>query len=347
MRTVGPDLLGQFFERIIRTGFKQTKGQFFTHENIADFMVSVLDLPDWTVSRIKAGDRPPRMIDPALGSGTFLLKAMIRMTSACEEALAARVGLSEDARDRLDGIVNSRPLHRWVKDYLYGLEIHDDLGLAAQVNMLLHSDGSSAIAVGPARGNGLAPFSQYGSSQSILRRSGRRDDYAHAVNEAFDVVVTNPPFSVKYTDEQWKKLKQSFGLAVSRRSEDVFLERWYQLLRPLGRLACVVPNSMLDGRRSKARSFLLERFWVRLVVSLPADAFYPHTSTKTSLVFAQKKGKEEDSASVAVGVGVPDGVRFARAEYLGYRRTSRGETAHRTNDLDQVLEDLKEDKIWL
>jgi len=35
----GKDLLGDFFEGIVREGFKQTKGQFFTHINIVKFLL--------------------------------------------------------------------------------------------------------------------------------------------------------------------------------------------------------------------------------------------------------------------------------------------------------------------
>ena len=35
----GKDILGDFFEGIIRDGFKQTKGQFFTHIHIVKFLI--------------------------------------------------------------------------------------------------------------------------------------------------------------------------------------------------------------------------------------------------------------------------------------------------------------------
>jgi type I restriction enzyme M protein len=35
----GKDILGDFFEGIVREGFKQTRGQFFTHINIIRFIL--------------------------------------------------------------------------------------------------------------------------------------------------------------------------------------------------------------------------------------------------------------------------------------------------------------------
>ncbi|MBU1290047.1 type I restriction enzyme HsdR N-terminal domain-containing protein, partial [Patescibacteria group bacterium] len=48
----GKDILGDFFEGIIREGFKQTKGQFFTHINIVRFLLWGLQLDKLAIDRI-------------------------------------------------------------------------------------------------------------------------------------------------------------------------------------------------------------------------------------------------------------------------------------------------------
>ncbi len=56
----------------------------------------------------------------------------------------------------------------------------------------------------------------------------------------------------------------------------------------------VLPESVFDTTENKyIRLFLYKYFWVRAVVSLPQLTFEPYTSTKTSLLFAQKKTKKE------------------------------------------------------
>ena len=49
----GKDILGDFFEGIIRNGFKQSKGQFFTHINIVRFMLYALQTDKLAIKRIK------------------------------------------------------------------------------------------------------------------------------------------------------------------------------------------------------------------------------------------------------------------------------------------------------
>jgi type I restriction enzyme M protein len=79
------------------------------------------------------------------------------------------------------------------------------------------------------------------------------------------------------------------------KSEVYFFERWYQLLKPGGRIGVVLPESFFsveDGIH--ARLFLYKHFNIRAIVALPNHAFSPHTTTSTSLLFAQKKTQEEE-----------------------------------------------------
>lgn len=79
-----------------------------------------------------------------------------------------------------------------------------------------------------------------------------------------------------------------------KNSENLFIERWYQLLRANGRLAAVLPESVFDTSENKyIRLFIYKYFKVKAVVSLPQLAFEPFTSTKTSILFAQKKTQAE------------------------------------------------------
>ena len=72
----GKDILGDFFEGIIREGFKQTKGQFFTHINIVKFMLWGLQLDKLAIERVNNDLEIPYLIDPSAGSGTFLIEYM-------------------------------------------------------------------------------------------------------------------------------------------------------------------------------------------------------------------------------------------------------------------------------
>ena len=111
------------------------------------------------------------------------------------------------------------------------------------------------------------------------------------------MILTNPPFSVELDNDTKKTIKHDFMFGEKKNSENLFIERWYQLLRENGRVAAVLPESVFDTTENKyIRLFLYKYFKIKAVVSLPQLAFEPYTSTKTSILFAQKKTKEEIAA---------------------------------------------------
>lgn len=346
-----PDLLGSFFEYIMRAGFKQSKGQFFTHANIAEFVVQALDLGEWSVERAARGRRPPRILDPSAGAGTFLIRAMNSIRAhLADYADANSHGLSTATQSVVASIIDQPRRNVWAKESCFGMEINSELGLAAQVNMFVHGDGSSSIFAGPENGDGLLPLSHY--PQREISHARTEGPYQQAVADSFDAIITNPPFAVDFTEEQQETHKSSFTVAkATKNSEELFLERWFQFLKPGGRLGAVVPNSLLDARtKSVGRDFLVKHFWIKAIVSLPSDAFYPHTMTKTSLLFAQKKNRDELTKAYEMdsvhNLHSNEAILFGQVAYLGYRRTAKSEFVDNRNDLDRILPSLKEERIW-
>lgn len=301
----GKDILGDFFEGIIRNGFKQSKGQFFTHINIVRFMLYALQTDKLAIKRIKEDKEIPYMIDPSAGSGTFLIEYMKFITENMKyrnrnaHGYNADLGTARAVKDKVlsDWFYPDHRENKWAQTYIYGAEINFNLGTATKVNMILHGDGSTNIFVK----DGLLPFSKYekatgpnalyGSEQDSRYRNNDRD---LDINGQFDIILTNPPFSVELDNDTKKTLKKDFMFGEKKNSENLFVERWYQLLRENGRLAAILPESVFDTTENKyIRLFLYKYFKIKAVVSLPQLAFEPYTSTKTSILFAQKKTKDE------------------------------------------------------
>ncbi len=290
----GKDILGDFFEGIIRNGFKQSKGQFFTHINIVRFMLWAVQADRLAIRRIREDREIPYMIDPSAGSGTFLLEYMKFITQNMKYRFRSSLGNSRAVREKIDTwFYPDYHEHIWAKDYIYASEINFNLGTAIKVNMILHGDGSTNIFVK----DGLLPFSCYEKETAPNALIGSVKDELYGgleVNGQFDLILTNPPFSVELDNDTKKTLSAEFLFGNKKNSENLFIERWYQLLRENGRLAAVLPESVFDTTENKyIRLFIYRYFIVRAVVSLPQSAFEPFTSTKTSILFAQKKTKEE------------------------------------------------------
>jgi len=286
----GKDILGDFFEGIIREGFKQSKGQFFTHINVVRFLLWGLQLDKLALDRVNNDLEIPYLIDPSAGSGTFLIEYMKFITKNLKYRFKDKLDDTRDIDDKFhQWFMPDHRENKWAKDYIYGSEINFNLGTATKVNMILHGDGSSNIFVK----DGLLPFKLYDkeTAPNFLKQYEPDNLYADKeVNKQFDVIITNPPFSVDLDNETKKNVKKEFVFGGKKNSENLFIERWYQLLKPNGRFAAVLPESVFDTTENKyIRLFVYKYFKVKAIVSLPQVTFEPYTSTKTSLLFAQKK----------------------------------------------------------
>jgi len=290
----GKDILGDFFEGIIRTGFKQSKGQFFTHINIVKFLLWGLQLDKLAIERVNRDLEIPYLIDPSAGSGTFLIEYMKFTTDNLRRRFKDKINNTRDIKDKLpEWFPSDHRENKWAKDYIYGNEINFNLGTASKVNMILHGDGSTNIFVK----DGLLPFSHYkkDTAPNALKSSERDVNYENKeINGQFDVIITNPPFSVDLDNDTKKNISKEFLFGDKKNSENLFIERYYQLLREKGRMGLVLPESVFDTTENKyIRLFIYKYFNVKAVVSLPQITFEPFTSTKTSLLLAQKKTKAE------------------------------------------------------
>ena len=291
----GKDILGDFFEGIIRDGFKQSKGQFFTHTNIVTFILWGLQLDRLAIKRINKDKEIPYLIDPSAGSGTFLIEYMQFITENIKRRFRSKISRSRDVVDKVesDWFYPDHRENRWAQTFIYGIEHNFNLGTASKVNMILHGDGSTNIFVK----DGLLPFNLYTkeTAPNALNSSLIDTNYAEKeINGQFDVVVSNPPFSVDLDNDTKNTLSSSFLFGDKKNSENLFIERYYHLLREGGRMGIVLPESVFDTTENKyIRLFIFKYFEVKAIISLPQVTFSPYTTTKTSILLARKKHASE------------------------------------------------------
>lgn len=287
------DTKGVAFEQFMDGFFKGDFGQYFTPREVIAFAVDMLSpTPDDLV------------LDPACGSGGFLLYALDhvrRLASSFHE-----VGTVE----------HYRFWHEFAEKKLFGVEINDEIARVAKMNMILHDDGHSNI-VGEDALERLSVVRER-TGNSAFKEGG------------FDLVLTNPPFGATVrlnerpylADFEMGKQTGGAGRATLRRSqktEILFIERVWQFLKPgVGRAAIVLPDGILTtARQQYVRDFLLDRFQLLAVVSLPQTAFaHFGAGVKTSVVFLRRRGLEEEPLDdEAVFMAVP--------EAIGYDATGR------------------------
>ena len=145
-----------------------------------------------------------------------------------------------------------------------GIEVDPDLAVLARLNLALHGANPRAVVTA--------------------------DFFASPVDDAWDVVLANPPFSVRVTDPA---VLRQHGFAQNGVASDiVFLRAALARLRPAGRLATILPWSLLTTPALAWIRDELDATCIReAVVSLPEGVFAPFggTLTRACIVVLRKR----------------------------------------------------------
>ncbi|MFE1743992.1 class I SAM-dependent DNA methyltransferase [Coleofasciculus sp. H7-2] len=293
------DVLGEFYEMVIRDAFKQTKGLFLTHPNIVLFLLTALQVDELVVEKLRYPDqdaryRLPFVIDPSCGTGTFLVHYMQFVQKLVNENYTSIAQGDDDVTDFIQRQMLGTSAFKWVIDYVYGMDNEQVLATACQINMILHGDGSTNVY----SADGLESFAHYaqmdvtgGTNILSSKQNNGNPYYSKSTIDRFDVVISNPPFNVNVNSAAVQP-----NFEIKGKSEAYFLERWYQLLKPGGRLGVVLPESFFAVENDvNGRLFLYKHFNIKAIVSIPNFAFSPHTTTSTSLLLASKKTVSEET----------------------------------------------------
>jgi type I restriction enzyme M protein len=110
-----------------------------------------------------------------------------------------------------------------------------------------------------------------------------------AFNEAnsYTVVLANPPFKGSIDESD---IGENFR-TKTKKTELLFLELMYNLLRNGGRCAVIVPEGVLFGNSNahkKTRELLLEKCRLDAVISMPSGVFKPYAGVSTAVLFFTK-----------------------------------------------------------
>ncbi len=321
------DAIGEAFEVFIGPAVRGEEGQFFTPRNVVELIVELLD-PKPT----------DKILDPACGSGGFLIVGLERVWSQLEAEAKQKVwsDVQLDRRKREVAAQNFR-----------GIEKDGFLAKVTKAYMAIIGDGRGGIHCE----NTLdEPANWKPAAQSAAKL------------KSFDVVVTNPPFGSKIRVTGADRLKQyrlaHIWKAPRAKGEDwtmtasvmrdqspqiLFIERCAQFLKPGGRLGIILPESIFGmPKYGYVVKWLMENFTMRAFISLPDEVFQPYTHAKTCIVILENT---KPSGSYPIKMAIADWCGHDSRGNPTLRRDAEG-NEELLDDLPKIGARLRSEFPW-
>lgn len=289
------DAKGLAFQKFLSHHEKDGRGQFFTPEPVIDFCVAMMQ-----------PKRNETIIDPACGSGGFLMSALKYLQNNNTEFDTSKI----------------------VSQNLFGSDINKSIARIAKMKLLLEANGKTNIFC----------------TNSLEDLDSLKLTLSHS--KGFDLVLANPPFGAKITNSsilskfdlgyKWTndegKYHKTKSVYPNQNAEILFIERCLQLLKEGGRMAIVLPNGNFENPSLEyLRYYIKQKAKILAIVNLPQETFIPFgTGVKTSLLFLEKD--------------TPNKVReypifFGRVTKLGYQGNKNGTPTYQKDKYGQLIKD--------
>ncbi len=283
--TIGLDIIGRIFERLIPQGERHNLGQYFTSPDVVDLILNFC-----------MHHEDDKILDPSCGAGTFLVRAYNHKK-----------------------LLNQRMTHEKILEKLWGNDIAKFPATLATINLAINDLSSVKnypnilqedffeIHIGE---DGFDP-ENWRKKRAITLKCDERDII---YPRWFDCVVGNPPYTrqeeiseISSDDIEYKKslirkaildLKGKEKIAnISKRAgiHAYFFVHGTKFLKDGGYFGFIVSNSWLDVDYGKGLlEFFLKNYKITAIIDSKVERWFEDADINTCIVILQKcKDKKE------------------------------------------------------
>jgi type I restriction enzyme M protein len=281
------DAKGLAFQKFLSHHEKDRQGQFFTPEPVIDFCVEMMQ------------PQPnEKIIDPACGSGGFLMSALKQLQKNNQ----------------------NYDIQNVISENIFGFDINKSILRIAKMKLLLEANVKTNVLCT----NSLKNFEDLNGTFDLI-----------LANPPFGAKITNSEILSKFDlGYKWTKHENEFcktkTLQTTQNTEILFIERCLKLLKEGGRMAIVLPNGNFENPSLEyLRFYIKQKSKLLAVVKLPQETFIPYgTGVKTSILFLEK-----DSQNIEKQYPV----FFGKVTKLGYQGNKNGTPIYKKDEYGQIL----------
>ena len=253
------DIQGDVYEMLLSEIASAGKnGQFRTPRHIIKLLVELV-----------SPQLGHKIADPACGTGGFLLGAY--------QYLVTQLDKDKDKKQPdEDGFIRSSKsalLNENTKEILgkslQGYDIDVTMVRLGLMNLMMHGIDSPNIDYKDTLSKGYHQAGEY------------------------DIVLANPPFTGSIDKGD---INEELSLKTTK-TELLFIERIYNMLKMGGTAGIVVPQGVLFGTGKafvEARKLMIDKSELKAVITAPSGVFKPYAGVSTALLIFTKGGETED-----------------------------------------------------
>lgn len=262
LREAKEDILGFVYQSIRPQTDRKEAGQYYTPNKVVDFIIENTGIS-------LEEDRNLTILDPACGSGQFLLRVYDKLLDQYK-----KLGISENKAHK-----------NIIKKHLFGMDIDSIACALTKANLYLRNP----------RIKGLN-FNIY--QADFLKKDYNliEPDPFQKIYNQIDFIIGNPPWGAKLSKEQKKYFERYYEIGkVGLNTFTLFIERALDFLEDGGKLGFLIPEAYLKIKvHQPSRLQLLKNGNIKLLAT-GGEIFKKVYAPSLILVFEKNKGKSKDN----------------------------------------------------
>ena len=258
------DALGVLFEKNIRERERKKLGQFYTPQDVVDYVVDFLKIsPD------------SKILDPACGCGVFLAAAYSRLRQINENAI----------------------------QNVYGVDLNGSAAKIARTVLWLKSgrdfESLRCLEKNIRQGNSIVS-----KKNLDVQAFNWNENFAEVIDGGgFDFIIGNPPYITLKNKKDYDLCESVYSEIANGNTNaaSLIVARSFELLKENGVMAFVLPKTLMRvNSYSKLRKFLLENSKILHVYDLGSR--FKNVRGEQIILFIQKTRKKVKNDEVLVKV---------------------------------------------
>ena len=300
---------------------RKAGGVYYTPQYIVEYIIQN------TLGQLIAGKSPKeisqiKIIDPACGSGSFLLGAFQYLLDYHKNFYSENGKPSKGKKENPltpEGNLTTSEKKRILLNNIHGVDIDFNAVEVTKLSLLLKCmEGETQASIANQMrlfnervlptldnnikdGNTIIDTDYYdqqldlGYEKKIKPFNWKAAFKEVFDNKGFDFVIGNPPYGALFSENEISYFKNTYKTAGWRgESYLLFIERGLGLLKDKGQLGFIIPDTVLNlGFTQTLRDFILKNSAVKEIVSLPSNVFDGAT-VDTILLFCEKQPTHKD-----------------------------------------------------